>query len=49
MSIRSEAVSRHRRKRRNEIIYFMGGKCALCGYDKDPTALEMHHLNPLEK
>ena len=49
MSIRSEAVLRHRRKRRNEIIYFMGGKCALCGYDKDPSALEMHHLNPLEK
>lgn len=40
---------RHRRKRKNEIIYIMGGQCALCGYNKDNSALEMHHLNPLEK
>lgn len=27
----------------------MGGKCALCGYDKCNSALEFHHINPSEK
>ena len=27
----------------------MGGKCALCGYDKCNSALEFHHINPSKK
>lgn len=27
----------------------MGGKCALCGYDRCNSALEFHHINPQEK
>lgn len=25
------------------------GKCQICGYNKCPKALELHHINPLEK
>lgn len=38
---------RHRRKER--ILYVMGGKCVCCGYDKANTALELHHINSEEK
>lgn len=35
------------------IKYFLiqkrGGKCEKCGYDKNMSALEFHHLNPSEK
>lgn len=33
----------HRKKQR--IIYIMGGKCALCGYNRCDAALEMHHID----
>lgn len=49
MSKKSEAVTRHRQKRKTELIRIMGGKCALCGYDRTPAVLELHHLNPEEK
>jgi hypothetical protein len=43
----------HTDKRRWEnklkAIVEKGGKCQVCGYDKCPTALEFHHLNPEEK
>ena len=26
-----------------------GGKCTQCGYDRDPHALEFHHLDPTVK
>ena len=31
------------------MIYVMGDKCCICGYDKSRTALEFHHINPSEK
>lgn len=43
------AVTRHRQKRRQELIKIMGGKCAICGYDKNIAALELHHLDPNQK
>lgn len=49
MSRKSQNVIRHRQKRRLELIKIMGGKCAICGYDKNSAALELHHINPLEK
>lgn len=39
--------SRHNLKRR--LLYVMGNKCSICGYDKCPSALEFHHINPEEK
>ncbi len=27
----------------------LGGKCAKCGYDKSPSALDWHHVNPKDK
>lgn len=39
--------SRHNLKQR--LLYIMGNKCCICGYDKCPSALEFHHKNPKEK
>lgn len=36
-------------KRKLEFIELKGGKCEICGYDKNISALEFHHLNPSEK
>lgn len=36
-------------KRKKEIIELKGGKCCLCGYNKNYAALEFHHLDSLEK
>ena len=35
--------------RKYELINLMGGKCIICGYDKNYASLEFHHLNPKEK
>ena len=39
--------SRHNLKRR--LLYVMGDKCCICGYNKCPSALEFHHLDPEQK
>lgn len=44
-----QAVTKHRRKRRIELIKIMGGKCAICGYNKCDAALQLHHLDPSQK
>lgn len=36
-------------KRKYEIIMSRGGKCEVCGYDKNIAVLEFHHINPDEK
>ena len=38
-------VTAARKKRKRELVYIMGGKCALCGYDKCIAALEFHHID----
>lgn len=45
----SDTIKTYRQKRKSELIYIMGGKCQICGYDKCETALEFHHCNPEEK
>ena len=35
--------------RKLELINLKGGKCEICGYDKNITALEFHHMHPEEK
>ena len=44
-----ENVKQHRRKMKEELVKYKGGKCEICGYDKCLGALEFHHLNPEEK
>ncbi len=36
-------------KQKLAAIEYKGGKCILCGYNKDTAALEFHHINPEEK
>lgn len=36
-------------KRKIELVKFKGGKCELCGYSNNLSALEFHHIVPLEK
>lgn len=44
-----ESVKKSYQKRKQQIIYVMGGKCVCCGYNKCNSALELHHLDPSEK
>lgn len=36
-------------KRKYELIQHFGGKCEICGYNKNIAALEFHHKNPDDK
>lgn len=36
-------------KRKLELINLKGGKCEVCGYNKNISSLEFHHKNPSEK
>ena len=38
-----------RRNFKQNCVDYKGGSCQKCGYNKDLTALEFHHLNPEEK
>lgn len=44
-----EAVKRWRKNTKERIIESMGGECVCCGYKKSTAALELHHIEPLEK
>lgn len=46
---RVEAVVRHRRKIKAELVREAGGRCCICGYDRYVGALEFHHLDPSAK
>lgn len=46
---RSAAVSAHRRRLKRLLVAEGGGRCAICGYDRQPRALEFHHLDPADK
>lgn len=38
-----------RRRLKEKLVEYKGGKCEICGYDKCIAALDFHHLNPNEK
>lgn len=42
-------TSNRRKAIRISLIKELGGKCSICGYSKTNSALEFHHLNPVEK
>jgi transposase len=46
---RSDSVASHRRRLKALLIDEAGGKCILCGYDREPRALEFHHVDPTQK
>ena len=46
---RVEDVSRWRRKVKRRLIERAGGACQLCGYDRHPSALHFHHVDPSTK
>ena len=51
---RSYLDRRREAKRRRDFLRaraadYLGGKCRICGYDKCLSALEFHHIDPLEK
>jgi transposase len=46
---RSEQVTKQRRRQKQLLVREAGGRCALCGYDRSPAALQFHHLDPAEK
>lgn len=49
MSTNSERVANSRKRQKERMVYVMGGKCQICGYDKCIEALDFHHINPEEK
>jgi 5-methylcytosine-specific restriction endonuclease McrA len=46
---RQEQVAQHRRNLKALLVAEAGGRCVLCGYDRCASALEFHHLDPVEK
>jgi hypothetical protein len=46
---RSEAVSRRRRRVKAILVQEAGGRCRICGYDRNMRALHFHHLDPSHK
>lgn len=45
----TEQLRYKKRAIKQQLIYYKGGKCEICGYNKCQAALEFHHINPLEK
>jgi predicted transcriptional regulator/transcription elongation factor Elf1 len=46
---RSQSVISWRKRKKDELIYYKGGECQCCGYNKSKCALHFHHINPQEK
>ena len=43
------SVIKRRKKNKELLVEYKGGKCERCGYDKCIAALEFHHLDPSTK
>lgn len=44
-----QPINDQRATRKQELIQMLGGACAICGYDKNPAALEFDHKEPSQK
>jgi len=44
-----KAVAKRRRKIKLLSIQYKGGKCQICGYNKYPGALDLHHIDSSQK
>lgn len=49
MQPKKEVMKNHREKKKAQLISILGGSCWICGYDRVPSALEFHHLDPTTK
>lgn len=45
----SESVILWRKKVKEKLFLYKGGKCEKCGYNKCISAMHFHHINPNEK
>jgi protein-arginine kinase activator protein McsA len=46
---RTKSVRQSSLRRKAYIVRKLGGKCSVCGYDKNTSALEFHHIDPTKK
>ena len=46
---RRRRVSDRRRRIKRTLLAEAGGRCQLCGYDRSPSALHFHHVDPTKK
>jgi DNA-binding Lrp family transcriptional regulator len=46
---KTQAVINWRKRKKQELVVYKGGKCERCGYDKSIEALQFHHIKPSEK
>jgi transposase-like protein len=46
---RTDAVSRRRRRVKEILVKESGGRCRICGYDRNMRALHFHHVDPSTK
>lgn len=46
---RSEAVIGWRRRAKQRLVEYKGGKCEVCGYNKSIYSLTFHHKDPTQK
>ena len=45
-----KSYTNNRRKiEKQKCVDYLGGKCVVCGYDRNIKALQFHHLNPKDK
>lgn len=44
-----KAVTERRRKLKAMVVEYRGGHCVLCGYDRCPWALDLHHVDESRK
>jgi len=49
LQCRRQRVSDRRRRIKSILLAEAGGRCQLCGYDRSPSALHFHHVDPAEK
>ena len=46
---RKELEKSYYKRIKEKLIKYKGGKCQICGYDRCTSALEFHHIDPLQK
>lgn len=44
-----KAVAKRRKKLKQMLIEYKGGKCSICGYNKYAGAMDLHHKGDSEK
>ncbi|TSC52084.1 MAG: HNH endonuclease [Parcubacteria group bacterium LiPW_41] len=44
-----QAVTKRRRKLKEMLVEYKGGKCVVCKYKKTSWALDLHHIDPIKK